>query len=178
MRRLRDEDGKSERERERERGREIGRTDGWGARGWETGDDSGSRGSVAAVGGMEGWNGENVRPGSGGWCRGGWADTQGAHARVCAGNCELYVDPLTVIKNCPAGYHPRRNGALRTSVRGRGEETTRTGCAPPRIIPSRFVRGHVTSRASEQQSRRRHRRFAIRFLDTRNSRSWYTYIYM
>lgn len=29
-------------------------------------------------------------------------------AGVCPGNCELYVDPLTVIKNCPAGYHLRR----------------------------------------------------------------------
>lgn len=104
--------------------------------GLETRDDSGSRG-VAAVGGTEGWNGENIRPGSGGWCRG-WADTQGAHARVCAGNCELYVDPLTVIKNCPAGYHPWRNDASRTSARERGEEQ-RPGCAPPRIIPSRLA---------------------------------------
>lgn len=78
---------------------------------------------------------------------GGWADTQGAHARVCAGNCELYVDPLTVIKNCPAGYHPWRNDASRTSARERGEEQ-RPGCAPPRIIPSRLAATSFRARSN------------------------------
>lgn len=39
-----------------------------------------------------------------GTCRG-LVDTEGAHGRVCSGNCVLYVDPLTVIKNCLAEHH-------------------------------------------------------------------------
>ena len=55
----------------------------------------------------------------------GLLDTQGAHGRVCSGNCELYVDPLTVIKNCPAEHH----------LPPPGEQD----CSRSRREPSRYV---------------------------------------
>lgn len=107
MRRLRN-DGSPEGERERDG---KGRTDKTRVAGSERRFRV-SRGYCSRWHGRRDEMGKTFPPGGTG-VGGDRADTQGAHARVCAGNCELYVDPLTVIKNCPAGYHPRRNDASR-----------------------------------------------------------------
>lgn len=65
-----------------------------------------ARGDRHRDGGGSGFEGGEIE--DGGWRMedGGLvADTQGGHAEPYPGNCQSYVDPLTVIKNCPAEYH-------------------------------------------------------------------------